>query len=97
MEGNNSLIDYAYDRIHEETTRNDLKKQSEEQRIDFLSHMVGKEDKKSGWQPSLADLGTESLNMIIAGADPFSSALVGVIFYLCHNQETLKKASTEVR
>jgi cytochrome P450 len=66
-------------------------------RIDFLSRLVGAEDKKTGWHPTFADLGNESLNMINAGADPFSSVLAGAIFYLLHNPVALQKATQEVR
>jgi cytochrome P450 len=72
-------------------------KRAESDRIDFLSRLVDAEDRKTGLRPTLADLGTESLNMINAGADPFSSVLAGAIFYFVHNPETLEKATKEVR
>lgn len=75
----------------------DTEKQAESGRIDFLSHLVDAEDEKSGLRPSLADLGTEGLNLINAGADPFSSVLAGAFFYLMHNSEALRKAVEEVR
>jgi cytochrome P450 len=59
--------------------------------------LVNAEDKKTGMRPSLPDLGTEGLNMINAGADPFSGVLAGVFFYLAHNPEALQKATQEVR
>jgi cytochrome P450 len=48
-------------------------------------------------RPSLADLGTEGLNLILAGADPYSSVLAGAFFYLVHNPDCLRKATEEVR
>ncbi|CAO2649685.1 Nn.00g009770.m01.CDS01 [Neocucurbitaria sp. VM-36] len=94
---NNRLIDYASSQVEAQLANREVEKHAANDRIDFLSRLVGVEDKKTGWQPSSADLGTESLNMIMAGADPFSSVLVGAIFYLVHNPETLQKATTEVR
>ena len=75
----------------------DMKKFTNNNRIDFLSRLIGAEDKKTGWHPTIADLGSESLNMINAGADPFSSVLAGAIFYLLHNPTCLEKATQEVR
>jgi cytochrome P450 len=75
----------------------DTEKQAESGRIDFMWHLVDAEDKKSSLRPSLADLGTEGLNLINAGADPFSSVLAGAFFYLTHNPEALRKATEEVR
>ncbi|KAF1846085.1 benzoate 4-monooxygenase cytochrome P450 [Cucurbitaria berberidis CBS 394.84] len=94
---NNRLIDYASGQVQARLTRSEVEKNIAEGRIDFLSRLVGVEDKKTGWQPTIEDLGTESLNMINAGADPFSGVLAGAIFYLVHNPEALQKATTEVR
>lgn len=66
-------------------------------RIDFLSKLVGAEDKRTGWRPTSLDLDTECLNMMNAGADPYSSVLAGAIFYLVHHEDCLKKATEEVR
>jgi cytochrome P450 len=62
-----------------------------------MSHLVAAKDKKTGMRPSLADLGTEGLNVMNAGADPFSGVLAGLFFYLVHNPEALQKAIEEVR
>lgn len=97
MEDNNRLIDYACNQVEVQQAEYDTEKNITESRIDFLSRLVGVEDKKSGWQPTFEDLGTESLNMIMAGADPFSSVFVAAIFYLVHNPEALEKATAEVR
>ncbi|RAR09906.1 isotrichodermin C-15 hydroxylase [Stemphylium lycopersici] len=66
-------------------------------RTDFLSHLINAEDKKTGWCPATEDLVAESLNLINAGADPFSGVLAGAIFYLVHNTHALHKATEEVR
>jgi hypothetical protein len=53
---------------------------------------------RAWWKPkTLADLGTEGLNMINAGADPFSGVLAAALFYLVHNTDALRKATEEVR
>ncbi|KAI8932549.1 hypothetical protein NX059_010724 [Plenodomus lindquistii] len=91
---NNRLIDYASSQVQSRYA--DVEKKGDD-RIDFLSHLVGTEDKKTGWRPTLADLGTEGLNMMNAGADPYSSILAAAFFYLLHNPNTLAKATKEVR
>ena len=95
---NNRLINYASSVIESRTCneKEDLKKGRGNQ-IDFLSHLVGHGDKKTGWQPTRTDLNTECLNMINAGADPYSSVAAGIIFYLLHNPDALRKATSEVR
>jgi cytochrome P450 len=92
MKDNNRLIDYAYSQAQARIQLTDA-----ERPIDFLSHLVAAEDKRTGLRPSLADLGTEGLNIINAGADPYSGVLAGAFFYLVHNIEALQKATTEVR
>jgi cytochrome P450 len=62
-----------------------------------MSRLVDAEDKKTGMRPSLADLGTEGLNLINAGADPYSSVLAGAFFHLTHNPKALRKVTEEVR
>jgi cytochrome P450 len=75
----------------------DAERQAQSERIDFLSRLVNNEDKKTGMRPSLADLGTEGLNMINAGADPYSGVLAGIFFYLAHNPHAFQEAANEVR
>jgi cytochrome P450 len=94
---NNRLIDYSHSQAQRQVSELRGEKQAESGRIDFLSHIVKAEDKKTGLRPSLADLSTEGLNMINAGADPYSSILAAAFFYLAHNPDTLKKATDEVR
>jgi cytochrome P450 len=94
---NNRLIDYSHSQAKTRTSTSDAQKQTESGRIDFLSRLVNAKDKKTDMRPSLADLGTEGLNMMNAGADPFSGVLAGVFFYLVHNTEALQKATEEVR
>jgi cytochrome P450 len=94
---NNRLINYSHSQAQARTSGSKIVRQAESDRIDFLSRLVDAEDKKTGLRPTLADLGTESLNMINAGADPFSSVLAGALFYLVHNPEALEKATKEVR
>jgi cytochrome P450 len=93
---NNRLIDYAHKQAKGRTLGSNTEKQGKS-RIDFLSRLVDSEDKKTGLKPTLADLSTEGLNMINAGADPFSSVLAGALFYLVHNTDALRKATKEVR
>jgi cytochrome P450 len=93
MKDNNRLIDYAYSQAQSRIQQSS----NAEKRIDFLSHLVAAEDKKTGLRPTLADLGTEGLNVINAGADPYSGVLAGTFFYLVHNIEALQKATKEVR
>ncbi|KAH7066097.1 isotrichodermin C-15 hydroxylase [Paraphoma chrysanthemicola] len=97
VQDNNRLIDYAHSQAQLQLAEITAEKRVESGRIDFLSHVVDAEDKKTGLRPTVADLGTEGLNMINAGADPFSSVLAGAIFYLIHNPEALEKATEEVR
>lgn len=94
---NNRLIDYSHSQARARTSLSDTEKQADSGRTDFMSRLVDAEDKKTGLRPSLADLGTEGLNLINAGADPFSSVLAGAFFYLTHNPETLQKVTEEVR
>jgi len=94
---NNRLIDYSHNQARVRVAELNEKKRAESGRIDFLSHVVEAEDKKTGLRPTLADLGTEGLNMINAGADPFSSVLAGAFFYFVHNPDALRKATEEVR
>jgi cytochrome P450 len=93
---NNRLIDYSHSQARERTLRLKSEKQGE-RGIDFLSRLVEAEDKKTELKPTLADLGTEGLNMINAGADPFSGVLAAALFYLVHNTDALRKATEEVR
>ncbi|KAF2032860.1 benzoate 4-monooxygenase cytochrome P450 [Setomelanomma holmii] len=97
VQDNNRLIDYAHSQAQTRVAELKSEKRAESGRIDFLSHIVDAEDKKTGLRPTLADLGTEGLNMINAGADPFSSVLASAIFYLVHNPTALQKATEEVR
>ncbi|KAF2465350.1 cytochrome P450 [Lindgomyces ingoldianus] len=108
---NNRLIEYASAQVGARArgTRNESgdwsgkvnkngnDEEADTERIDFLSHLINKPDQKSGWRPTRADLDTECLNMMNAGADPFSSVLAGAIFYLVHNPTALQKATAEVR
>ncbi|KAF2119541.1 benzoate 4-monooxygenase cytochrome P450 [Lophiotrema nucula] len=92
---NNRLIDFG----HEQVLARDVEEKAGDLsgRKDFLSRIIKNHDKKTGWQPTQADLDTESLNMMNAGADPYSSVLAGIFFYLVHNPEVLQKATSEVR
>lgn len=94
---NNRLIDYASSQAQARIADVEMGKGCNNDRIDFLARLVGCADKKTGWEPNIADLGTESLNMMNAGADPFSSVLAGAMFYLVHNEDTLQKATQEAR
>jgi cytochrome P450 len=94
---NNRLIDYSYNQAKNRKSMSDTEKQAENGRIDFMSRLVNAEDRKTGLRPSIADLGTEGLNLINAGADPFSGVLAGAFFYLTHNPEALRKATEEIR
>ncbi|KAF2653489.1 cytochrome P450 [Lophiostoma macrostomum CBS 122681] len=95
---NNRLIDYAQDQVHSRKYKTESKEDLTDQpRIDFLSRIANANDRKSGWSPTSADLDTEALNMINAGADPYSGVLAGAIFYLVHNEYALQKATREVR
>lgn len=95
---NNRLIDYGKEQVQLRLSANEGNEKGFEDRIDFLSKLVtSNEDKKSGWRPQSLDLDTETLNMIEAGADPYSQVLTGAFFYLVHNPDCLKKASEEVR
>jgi cytochrome P450 len=91
------LIDYSYSQAHTRISELEAEKFDGSGRIDFLSRLVEAEDKKTRSRPTLADLGAEGLNMINAGADPFSSVLAGAIFYLVHNPDALQKAIKEVQ
>ncbi|KAF2711840.1 cytochrome P450 [Pleomassaria siparia CBS 279.74] len=95
---NNRLIDYASRQVQ---LRSQDRKHSEHgsipDRFDYLSRIVGAQDKKTGWRPTQADLNTETLNLINAGADPYSGSLAALIFYLVHNIGCLQKATVEVR
>ena len=94
---NNRLIDYGKDQVRARLSTNEGNDKGFRDRIDFLSKLAFNDDKKSGWRPAPLDLDTESLNMIIAGADPYSQVLTGAIFYLVHNPECLKKVTEEIR
>ncbi|KAL6704672.1 hypothetical protein ACN47E_007954 [Coniothyrium glycines] len=94
---NNRLIDYASAQVKSRMDGVATEKKDNCERTDFLSYLVATTDKKTHWQPTFADLSTESLNVMNAGADPFSSVLAGVFFYLAHNPEVLRLATEEVR
>jgi cytochrome P450 len=94
---NNRLINYASSQVQVQQAELETEKGNSSNRIDFLSRLIGAEDKKTGWHATVADLGNESLNMINAGADPFSSVLAGAVFYLVHNPSCLEKVTQEVR
>lgn len=97
MQDNNRLIDYGKDQVQARLSSDEGNEKGFRDRIDFLSKLAFNEDKKSGWRPTSLDLDTESLNMIIAGADPYSQVVTGAIFYLVHNPACLKKVTGEVR
>jgi cytochrome P450 len=94
---NNRLINHGATQVQFQRSEIETKKDANIQRVDFLSRLVKTADKKTGWHPSIADLGTESLNLMNAGADPFSGVLAGAVFYLVHNPDALRKATQEVR
>ncbi|KAI4952799.1 hypothetical protein J4E91_003273 [Alternaria rosae] len=94
---NNHLIDYGAAQVQLQQTEVETEKSSNVERIDFLSRLVRTGDKKTGWYPCAADLGSESLNLILAGADPFSGVFAAAIFYLVHNSGALSKATKEIR
>ncbi|ORX93976.1 benzoate 4-monooxygenase cytochrome P450 [Clohesyomyces aquaticus] len=92
IEDNNRLIDYASSEVAERG-----KEKEKETASDFLSHLYGKVDWKTRWRPTRADLDVECLNMMNAGADPYSSVLAGAIFYLVHNEPVRQKLVGEIR
>lgn len=94
---NNRLIDYGATQVQLQQSKVKAERDSNSQRVDFLSHLVTARDKKTDWHPSTADLGTESLNLMNAGADPFSGVLAGAIFYLVRNQDALRGVTQEIR
>ena len=93
---NNRLIDYGKAQVQARRSNEGNEKGSKDA-TDFLSKLAYNEDKKTGWRPTSLDLDTESLNMIIAGADPYSQVFTGAIFYLVHNKDCLIKATVEIR
>ena len=95
---NNRLIEFASSQVqHQSCNIRDAEKELSTYRNSLLSRLVHTLDRKTGWQPTRADLDTESLNLINAGVDPYSGALAALIFYLVNNTEALEKATTEVR
>ncbi|CAN9251030.1 unnamed protein product [Alternaria alternata] len=94
---NNRLIDYGATQVQLQQSEVEAEKDTNAQKVDFLSHLVTAKDKKTDWHPSTADLGTESLNLMNAGADPFSGVLAGAIFYLVRNQDALRGVTQEIR
>lgn len=73
------------------------KREVSSDRPDLLSRIVHGEDKKTGWRPTRADLDTEALNLVMAGADPYASIMAAAFFYLAHNKPALERATAEVR
>jgi cytochrome P450 len=94
---NNRLIDYSHDQAKTRISLSDTEKQAEDGRMDFMARLVDAEDKKTSKSPTLADLGAEGLNLINAGADPYSGVMAGAFFYLTHNPNALQKATQEIR
>ncbi|KAF2186670.1 benzoate 4-monooxygenase cytochrome P450 [Zopfia rhizophila CBS 207.26] len=94
---NNRLIDHANGQVQARSGERNEEKGDSPNCKDFLSYLVSAKDRKTGWQPTRADLDTECLNMMNAGADPYSGVLAGVIFYLLHNETVLRKATSEIR
>lgn len=95
---NNQLIEFASSQVQAQSCdTGDAEKEVSGERNSLFSRLVDTQDRKTGWQPTRADLDTESLNLINAGVDPYSGALAALIFYLVHNAEALEKATTEVR
>jgi cytochrome P450 len=95
---NNRLIDFAISQV--EAQSGNIQSGEKDPLADpnnLLSRLVNTRDKKTGWQPTRADLDTESLNLMNAGQDPYSGALAALIFYLVHNADALEKATREVR
>ena len=93
---NNRLIDYGKAQVQARRA-NDAHEKGFPDANDFLSRLAYNTDRKTGWHPSALDLDTESLNMIIAGADPFAQVFTGTLFYLVHNPECLEKVTAEIR
>lgn len=95
---NNRLINYASSQVQLQSCENKGGVKGENAyRIDFLSKIGNTGDKKTGWRPTRADLDTECLNLMNAGADPYSGAIAAAIFYLVHNAGALEKATAEIR
>ena len=95
VEENNLLIDYGRAQVQERQSKG--KNVQEDHQENLLSKLVGAEDRKTGWRPSASDLDTESLNMMLAGADPYSGVLAGCFFYLVHNLTCTQKLTKEIR
>jgi cytochrome P450 len=93
---NNRLIDYGKEQVQARRSNESGEKGFHDAK-DFLSKLAYHDDKKTGWRPSALDLDTESLNMIIAGADPYSQVFTGALFYLVHNPDCLAKITEEIR
>lgn len=64
MADNNRLIDYSHSQSKARVSELKQEKRAGNGRTDFMSHLVAAEDKKTGLRPSLADLGTEGLNLM---------------------------------
>jgi len=64
---------------------------------DLASILAEGKDRKTGWTPTREDLNSECLNMMLAGADPYSGALAACFFYLLKNERCLQKLVDEIR
>lgn len=95
---NNRLIEFASSQVQTQSCNiRSAQKELSTYSDGLLSHLVNTQDRRTGWQPTRAELDTESLNFINAGVDPYSGALTALIFYLVNNTEALEKVTTEVR
>ena len=98
-EENAYIVEYAGEQF-------DARKHAEEQakergeppvRKDVMHYLLNSQDPKSGVRPTEAEMRSDSLLLIGAGADAPATTISAAYFYLLHNPDTLRKAESEVR
>lgn len=66
-------------------------------RKDLMHYLLNGRDTKSGYQPNMAELKTDTFLMIGAGADTVATTISTALFYFLRYPSTLQKAVSEIR
>ena len=93
------IVDYAREQFY---SRKQVEQQAKERgelplRKDGMHYLLNSQDTKSGARPTDAELQSDSLLLIGAGADTVATTISAAFFYLLRNPDTLRKATSEVR
>ena len=97
-EDNAYIIDYACEQYYARKKAEQLASEGGEQpRKDAMHYLLNSQDSKSGARPTDAELRSDALLLIGAGADTVATTISAALFYLLRYPATLQKLTSEIR